>query len=169
MSNKHLTEEELQIIAGGAQAEKAQVEHLSKCGKCTESLKLYKMISSSLDADPKYEATRLTAELIIKKLNKRRFAFLFSSKFDIYGIIFLFLTAVATSLIFTDFIPSLKSVNLSFILKVFTENKLLKSTFNIISSHSQVFIYLPFIILTLLITLFFEKIFNSFRHRINNT
>lgn len=168
MCNKHLTEEELQIIARGAQCEKTQAEHLSKCGKCAENLKLYKMISSSLDADPDYDSTSLTAESVIKKLNKKNFAFLFSSKSDIYFIAFLFIAAVTTSLLFTDLISSLKSMNFSVIFKAFTENELLKNTFNIIVSNEQIFIYIPCIILTLFITLFFEKISGAFKHRMNN-
>jgi len=169
MCNEHLTEEELQIIAGGAQAEKIQAEHLSKCSKCADNLKLYKMISSSLDTDPEYDTTSLTAESVIKKLNKKNFAFLFSSKFDIYFIAFLFIAAVTTSLLFTDLISSLKSMDFSVIFKAFTENELLENTFNTILSHGQIFIYIPCIILTLFITLFFEKIFGAFKHRMNNT
>ncbi len=169
MQNNHLTEEELQTIAEGKQAGENQIKHLSECKKCSDSLKLYQMITSSLYIAPEYNTSHLTSESIIKKLDNRRFSFLFSSKIDIYFIVFLFIAAVAASFIFTDLIPSLKSIDLSIILKVFTENEFIKNTVDVLSTYIQIFIYIPFIILTLFITLFFEKIVNTQKHKITNT
>lgn len=169
MQNNHLSDEELQIIAYRGEADEIQQQHLIACEKCSENLKMYKQITSSLNTAPIYDTAHLTSDLIIKKINNRGFSFLFSSKIDIFFIVFLFLAAVTASVVFTNFIPSLKTVDFSVIFKIFTENEIIKNIIKLVSTNSQIFIYLPFIILTLFITLLFEKILGPFRHRVDNT
>jgi len=169
MQNKHLSDEDLQIIAFRGEADKAQQEHLTGCKKCSENLKMYKMLTSSLHTAPDYDTAHLTSDSIIQKLDNKGFSLLFSSKVEVFFIVFLFLSAVIASVIFTNFIPSLQTVDFSAILKIFIENEIIKNMISLISTNSQIFIYIPFIILTLFITLLFEKILSLFKHRINNT
>jgi len=169
MHNKHLNEEEIQNIADGEQITKSQHEHLIHCKKCSDNLKLYKLITVSLNTAPEYDTSYLTSKSVIKKLNAKRLFYLISPTFDIYLMVFLFITALVISIIFTDLIPSLKSVDISVILKVFSGNEFLKAALHTLTSQGKILLYIPFVLLTLFVTLFFEKILSTLKHRANHT
>ncbi len=169
MQSKHLKEKEIQNIAEGKQISKIQHEHLTHCRKCSDDLNLYKLITVSLNTSPEYDTTHLTSKSVIKKLNAKRLFYLISPKFDVYLIVFLFITAVVVSFLFTDFIPSLHSIDLSAILKVFTDNEFLSTALNTLSLYSQILVYIPIVLLILFVTLFFEKILSTVKHRTNHT
>ncbi|MFO7888972.1 MAG: hypothetical protein R6V04_01395 [bacterium] len=169
MQSKHLTEEEIQIIAEANQVTEDQREHLLQCSECAKYVKLYQIINSTLATAPEYDTSHLTSKSVIKKIKNNRFSYLLSPKIDICFIIFLFITAVVVAFIFTDLLSSLQSFDLSVILKVFTENEYLKSAFNTLTSHSQLLLYIPFVLLALFVTLFFEKILSTLKHGANHT
>jgi len=169
MQNKHLTEEEIQIIAEGNHVTGDQREHLSQCSECSKNLKLYKIINLSLDTAPEYDTSYITSDSVIQKIRNKRFSYLSSPKIDIYFILFLFITAVVVAFIFTDLLPSLQSLDLSLVLKVFTENEYLRAALNTLTSHSHILLYVPFVLFALFVTLFFEKILSTLKHGTNHT
>lgn len=67
--SQHLSEEELQMVAGGQEvADAATTQHIESCALCQEQLKVYKLIVSAINEQPKAAFNFDLAGAVLKQL-----------------------------------------------------------------------------------------------------